>query len=104
MNCNKEAFKWIITVVRTKHNQVQGESLSPIQIENRLDDLFRELNHTSCLNKLVTSYFLEVTWVYTRIFKDYFMYDFCDVINNCKISLSNLNDTILYHISCLMTD
>lgn len=53
---------------------------------------------------LVTSYFLEVTWIYERIVLGYMLREFCEVVNNCKISLSSINETLLYHFAMLMTD
>lgn len=56
------------------------------------------------LNKLVTSYFLEVKWVYTRIFQSVIIQEFSSVINQCKISLNNINETIMYHMASLVSD
>ena len=53
---------------------------------------------------MVTAYFLEVTWIYTRIFLDYMLKEFSEIINQCKISLNSLNDTILYHFATLVED
>ena len=50
MNCNPDAFDWIIEVVKikTKYPDVKGS----------IDQKFEEINANNCLNKLVTSYFL----------------------------------------------
>ena len=36
--------------------------------------------------------------------RDYLIEDFTSIINDCKISLNNLNDVIMYHISMLVSD
>lgn len=69
-----------------------------------MNQKFELVNSGNCLNKLVTSYFLEITWIYTRIFIDFLLKEFTEVINQCKISLNSLNETILYHFSVLVTD
>ena len=66
------------------------------QINAKLTEKFNEINSLNCLNKLVTSFFLEITWVYSRIFTSYLLREFTEVINNCKISLNSLNEIILY--------
>jgi hypothetical protein len=52
----------------------------------------------------VTSYFLEITWIYTRIFIDFLLKEYTDIVNHCKISLNSLNETILYHFAVMVTD
>lgn len=53
---------------------------------------------------LVTSYFLEVHWIYEKIMLGFLIREFCDVVNSCKISLSSVNEVLLYHFAMLMTD
>lgn len=62
------------------------------------------LNDENCLNKLVTSHFLQIMWVYEEIWSRYFKKNFSDVINKCKISLSNLNSQITKHIAQRVSD
>mgnify|MGYP001022783706 CR=1 FL=1 len=61
MNCNTEAFDWIISVVKLKTNYRDGDNtevLTQAQIDAELAYKFQEVNAVNCLNKLVTSYFL----------------------------------------------
>ena len=57
------------------------------------------INLENCLNVLVTSYFLQLFWVYEKVWQVYFMKNFAEVINNCSISLSNINPVIVRHIA-----
>lgn len=103
MNCNTQAFEWIVEVTKIKHNQLDTH-LNEEQITQMLNNKFNEVANSNCLNKMVTSYFLEVTWIYTRIFTEIMLKEFSDIINQCKISLNSLNDTILYHFATLVED
>ena len=48
---------------------------------------------------MVTAYFLQLSWVYTKVW-DYFFYrNFHEIINECKISLSNINQAIVRDIA-----
>jgi hypothetical protein len=93
MNCNTEAFDWIISVVKIQTNFADdGEtSLTKSEIKSMLDLKFAEVNSSNCLNKLVTSFFLQVTWIYERIWNCFLISNFADVINTCRISLNNIN-------------
>jgi len=51
------------------------------EIEGILDEKFAALDSKECLNMMVTSYFLEIQWIYTRIFLDLLLPDFSNVIN-----------------------
>ena len=62
------------------------------------------LSDENCLNKLVTSHFLQIDWIYDEIWKRHFQKHFVNVINKCKISLSNLNSTITKHIAQRVSD
>lgn len=68
-------------------------------MENDLDTKMIEIDTENCLNVLVTSYFLQLTWVYERIWRDFFVFNFSHVINNCRISLSNINPAIVKDIA-----
>lgn len=60
MNCNTEAFDWIISVVKIQTNFKDDEetNYSKTEIESMLQLKFAEVNASNCLNKLVTSFFL----------------------------------------------
>lgn len=91
-------------MAKIKYNVVEGYNFSHDEIEQKLAEKFSEINVQNCLNKLVTSFFLEIDWIYTEIFVNYLLKEFTEVINNCKISLNSLNDIILYHFSVLVRD
>ena len=59
----------------------------------------KELKTENCLNILVTSYFLQLYWVYEKVWQVYFVDHFAEVINGCSISLSNINPVIVRHIA-----
>jgi hypothetical protein len=119
MNCNSEAFKWIIDFVKTKtigdddKEELQAESpyvsdkkLSIIDSETelKLEDELDKVNTESCLNIMVTAYFLQLRWVYDKVWDYYFCRAFSDVINSCKISLSNINNSIVKDIAYRISD
>lgn len=58
-----------------------------------------DIDNDNCLNILVTSYFLQLTWVYEKVWNYYFTRNFSEVINQCKISLSNINPVIVKDIA-----
>ena len=62
------------------------------------------LNKHNCLNKLVTAHFLQISWIYERIWSEFFREKFHEVINACKISLSNLNSEIVTQIAKRVSD
>lgn len=62
---------------------------------NKMDELTNE----NCLNIMVTSYFLQLYWVYEKVWHEFFAPNFTDVINDCGISLSNINPVIVRHIA-----
>ena len=69
------------------------------ETDTSLYDKLDEVNSENCLNIMVTAYFLQLSWVYTKVW-DYFFYrNFHDIINECKISLSNINQAIVRDIA-----
>ena len=72
--------------------------------KEEIDRIFNKIDSANCLNKLVTSHFLQISWIYERIWKEYFLGNFSDVINACKISLSNLNSDIVSHTAKRVSD
>ena len=77
MNCNEEAFDWIIEMVKLASNyhlesDIDFQPLNEAQIKEGVDGLFKKLNDENCLNKLVTCHFLHVNWIYERIWDEYF--------------------------------
>ena len=58
-----------------------------------------DIDNSNCLNILVTAYFLQLSWVYTKVWDYYFSRNFSEVINACKISLSNINQAIVRDIA-----
>lgn len=120
MNCNADAFNWIIEFVKIKTTgddrieeaMIQGDGF----ISNRLkEDMLSEIdyelcckmddiNNQNCLNILVTAYFLQLNWVYTKVWDYYFSRNFSEVINSCKISLSNINQVIVKDIANRISD
>ena len=110
MNCNSIAFHWIIEFVRLKTNgddlivkrQATAQGLSSYnkevlknETETTLYEKMDEISNENCLNILVTSFFLQLTWVYDMVWDYYFARNFSDVLNNCRISLSNINPVLV---------
>ena len=61
MNCNSEAFDWIIELARIKSNFSEEPNFEPRtekEIKIRIAEKFEQLTNENCLNKLVTSHFL----------------------------------------------
>jgi hypothetical protein len=81
MNCNTQAFEWIIDVTKIKYGYPNTPQLSLLEIEDQLAKKFAELSPSNCLNKMVTSFFLEVDWIYVHIFNNFLKKEFSDVIN-----------------------
>ena len=115
MNCNSDAFYWLIDIVKiqtnyqfefkkTDDNGEAYEEMSPKEIEFRVQSKFFEITPENCLNKLVTSHFLQINWIYEQIWQQFFLENFPAVINSCKISLSNLNQEIVAHIADRVSD
>lgn len=69
------------------------------ELEGLFYDKMDEVNNENCLNILVTSYFLQLNWVYDKVWNFYFERNFSEVINNCRISLSNINPQIVKDIA-----
>ena len=75
MNCNVEAFEWIIDLVKVKTNFRSGEeeNLSPckteIEVEGKIKGMLYQINTDNCLNKLVTSHFLQIWWIYEAVWE-----------------------------------
>ena len=103
MNCNFRAFLWVVDVIKISTNfhgdpsreEEDYSTLTANEKEIYIADRFNAINDDNCLNKLVTSHFLKVKWLYQRIWDFYFSKNFSDIINACQISLTNLSPAIL---------
>ena len=81
MNCNFVAFMWVVDVIKISTNfqgdKSRGEDdysfLVKTDKELLINDKFGMLNDENCLNKLVTSHFLKIKWLYERIWDSYFL-------------------------------
>lgn len=119
MNCNYEAFNWIISFVRIKTDyldEIEALRNSPdglskahkSAIDNDLEGKYGtkmdEINCDNCLNVLVTCYFLQLSWVYDMVWEEYFKHNFAIIINSCKISLSNINPVVVKDIAIKIKD
>jgi len=89
MNCNYHAFMWVVDVIKV-HTNYQDEHSSAEEGYHLLNDKDKqmimtdrmlEINDENCLNKLVTSHFLRVTWLYERIWSHYFRINFTKIVN-----------------------
>ena len=61
MNCNSEAFDWIIDLTKIKSNFSEEPNFEPLtekEIKSQINQKIWELTGENCLNKLVTSHFL----------------------------------------------
>jgi hypothetical protein len=114
MNCNKAAFSWLMAFVRVKSSaadhveEVERDNggitqaqrgLIEDDMEQQLHAKMDEIDVENCLNILVTAYFLQLFWVYEKVWAYYFKRNFSDVVNSCAISLSNINPAIVRHIA-----
>ena len=63
-----------------------------------------EIDNENCLNILVTSFFLQLNWVYEMVWNYYFARNFCEIINTCKISLSNINPVLVKDIGTKISE
>ena len=96
MNCNSSAFHWIIEFVKIQTNSDEKiemmqdseagiNSHKKLEIQHELEaDLYMkmdDIDNENCLNILVTSYFLQLTWVYNKVWDYYFSRNFSEVIN-----------------------
>jgi len=119
MNCNADAFKWIIDFVRTKTDGddkveemmltegfVSDSKKEEIQDQTNYDlyEKMDEIDNQNCLNVMVTAYFLQLGWVYDKVWEYYFSRNFSEVINACKISLSNINQAIVRDVACRISE
>ena len=112
MNCNIDAFNWILAFVKIKtthddkmENAGVKESVRMAdELDSGLYDKMDEISNENCLNVLVTSYFLQLTWVYEKVWKYYFARNFSEVINSCKISLTNVNPAIVKDIAVRISE
>ena len=103
MNCNHLAFLWVVEVIKIhtnyqadpKNNEHDYSTLTAAEKKNLIDEKFELISNENCLNKLVTSHFLKVTWLYERVWSFFFAANFANIINSCLISLSNLSPAIL---------
>lgn len=88
MNCNPDAFTWIIKVLKVQSSyedligQARKENLSSkafLEIkerhikhrDNELSSLMQQVDTSNCLNILVTCYFLKTDWIYGKIWDEY---------------------------------
>jgi hypothetical protein len=119
MNCNADAFAWIIDFVRIK---TDGDEIIELmkansdypsliamekvndQTETAIYDKLDEVDNKNCLNIMVTVFFLKLRWVYTKVWDYYFCRNFHEIINDCKISLSNINPAIVRDIANRIND
>ena len=84
MNCNKAAFTWLMDFVRIKSNAADHiervvkdngfitktqQDLIHHDMEEQLHDKMDEIDVESCLNILVTAYFLQLFWVYEKVWE-----------------------------------
>lgn len=114
MNCNKAAFTWLMDFVRIKSDAFDHiertqrdngfvtkaqRNLIDCDMEEKLVEKMDEIDVESCLNILVTAFFLQLYWVYEKVWDYYFTRNFADVVNACTISLSNINPAIVRHIA-----
>ena len=114
MNCNADAFLWILELVKLKTHYYKDfgseadrklyGKMQDAELQAILTDRFRMLTKHNCLNKLVTAHFLQISWIYERIWSEFFREKFHEVINACKISLSNLNSEIVTQIAKRVSD
>ena len=114
MNCNHAAFNWLVEMVHLKTDEIETISnerpgkAALTQIKKDTDSKMKlklaEVNNENCLNIIVTSYFLQLGWVYTKVWEGYFKNNFSDVINHCKISLSSINPIIVNEIGTKMAE
>lgn len=74
------------------------------ETELKLDEELDNITNDSCLNIMVTAYFLQLFWVYHKVWDHFFSISFSEVINNCKISLSNINQAIVKDIAHRISD
>ena len=72
--------------------------------EDKMYTKMKDVKNENCLNILVTSYFLQLFWVYEKVWQVYFVDNFAAVINGCSISLSNINPVIVRHIAERVSD
>ena len=63
-----------------------------------------EITKENCLNILVTSYFLQLHQLYTKVWNEYFQHHFSDVINACAISLTSINPIIVEEIGTKISE
>mmetsp|Transcript_11563 Transcript_11563/g.17450 ORF Transcript_11563/g.17450 Transcript_11563/m.17450 type:complete len:101 (-) Transcript_11563:2301-2603(-) len=68
-------------------------------MERKLYEKMDEVTPKNCLNIMVTAFFLQLSWVYERVWKFYFARNFSEIINNCKIPLSNINPNIITDVA-----
>ncbi len=77
MNCNITAFQWLIDLckIQTDFRDELDINVAKIGMNEKkklISEKFSLLNDTNCLNKLVTSHFLHLKWIYERIWTSYF--------------------------------
>ena len=112
MNCNFNAFLWVVDVIKMTtgfrgdlaRNEEDYSQLAKLDKETLIKEKFALINDENCLNKLVTSHFLKVKWLYQRIWDSYFLDNFPCIINTCQISLTNLSAGILVDIAKRVKD
>lgn len=112
MNCNPDAFNWIISILKIQSSyedlieQAQKDTSSSRdfnaikkkyldQCQHEEAEHMRHITTYNCLNVIVTCFFLKTTWIYEKLWNEFFQYNFSEVVNNCKISLTNINQGII---------
>lgn len=119
MNCNYDAFTWIITYVKIKSEgddaieEMKAKSDYPQltelekitdETDSKLIDKLDEIQNDQCLNIMVTAYFLQLGWVYLKVWDYFFVRNFDQIINECTISLSNINSAIVKDVANRICD
>lgn len=94
MNCNFNAFVWVIEVIKistkfrdsnrlNEPEEVDYSDLSSHEKKTMIEDKMNELTDENCLNILVTSHFLKVSWLYERVWDEYIQDHFSQILNQC---------------------
>ena len=119
MNCNAGSFTWIMDFVKIKTDgdetieDMKANSDYPSltalekvndETDTAIYDKLDEINNENCLNIMVTASFLQLSWVYNKVWDYYFCRNFHEVINECKISLTNINIAIVRDIANRIND
>jgi len=112
MNCNHRAFTWVVDLIKIETDYrdecCPAENvyhlLTAKEKRAKVEEKLAAITNENCLNKLVTSHFLKVSWLYERIWSEFFEANFTEIINACQISLTNLSPSILADIAHRVKD